>query len=140
MKLGNELWFWRGGGTLKQRNVRLLAGECPLVKCPDAARRSCRRKRSLYGLFTSRHSLARSRTFLYFSCCIRAEDKASFLGRLHNGGSGFVLAFLSYIYVRSLCVGIHTNSLLLPIKYRETNSIRCPRLNGIGSVFFVLVG
>ena len=36
-------------GTLKSRNVRLLAGECLLVKCPDAARRSCRRKRKEKG-------------------------------------------------------------------------------------------
>ena len=135
MKLGNELWFWRGGGTLKQRNVRLLAGECPLVKCPDAARRSCRRKRkekggtcrswpecrciraaggiriclvrqilpslpvpfsstasnrSLYGLFTSRHCPASSRTHLVIRCCIQTAGKSSFPRRapvrLHRMG------------------------------------------------------
>ena len=132
------------------RGVQNLPGQCLLVKCPDTARRSCRRKqngkggtcricpecrciraaggtriclvrqilpylpvlfsstasnRSLYGLFTSRHCPARSRKILDFSCCIRAEDKASFLGGLLKVGSGFVLAYLSYMHVRSMYVG-----------------------------------
>ena len=38
-------WGLARRGTLKSRIFRLLAGQCLLVKCPDTARRSCRRKR-----------------------------------------------------------------------------------------------
>ena len=61
--------------------------------------------RAVSGHFTSRHCPARSRKILDFSCCIRTEDKASFLGGLLKVGSGFVLAYLSYMHVRSMYVG-----------------------------------
>ena len=58
------------------RRGRLMAGQCLLVKCPDTSLRSCRRKRLLYGLFTSRHCPAMSRPRLVICCCIQTVGNA----------------------------------------------------------------
>ena len=73
----------RAAGGIRICLVRQILPSLPVPFSSTAS------NRSLYGLFTSRHCPASSRTHLVIRCCIQTVVKSSFPGEVPYGSSGW---------------------------------------------------